>query len=157
MIIIRVAGCPVSSATVSSHHFWQISSLQAFWVCVFWAEETKDFIWSSGFFVLFCFVCLLACFLGLHSQHMKVPRLGVESELQLPTYSTVTATQDPSCICNLHHSSRQCQIPDPLSKAKDQNCGLMDTSQIRFHWVTRKTPSFGGRVFFAGRAKDGSF
>ena len=24
------------------------------------------------------------CFLGLHPQHIEVPRLGVESELQLP-------------------------------------------------------------------------
>ena len=30
-----------------------------------------------------CFVCLFVCFsfLGLHSLHMEVPRLGVESEL----------------------------------------------------------------------------
>ena len=34
-------------------------------------------------------------FLGLHLKHMEVPRLGVESELQLPAYTTVTATQDP--------------------------------------------------------------
>ena len=44
-------------------------------------------------------------FLGQHLRHMEVPRLGVESELQLPTYATVTATQDLSCICGLHHSS----------------------------------------------------
>ena len=34
--------------------------------------------------VCFCF------FLGLHLQHMEVPRLGVESELQLPAYATAT-------------------------------------------------------------------
>ena len=27
---------------------------------------------------------------------MEVPRLGVESELQLPAYTTATATLDPS-------------------------------------------------------------
>ena len=32
------------------------------------------------------FVCF--AFLGLHSQHMEVPSLGVESELQLPAYTT---------------------------------------------------------------------
>ena len=31
-------------------------------------------------------------FLGLHLRHMKAPRLGVQSELQLPAYSTATAT-----------------------------------------------------------------
>ena len=64
--------------------------------------------------VVFAFV--LFCFLGLHLWHMEVPRLGVESKLQLPAYTTTTATPDQSSICNLHHSSWQCQIPDPLAR-----------------------------------------
>ena len=59
------------------------------------------------------------CFLGLHSQHMDVARLGLESELQLPAFATATATWDPSCICSLHHSSQQCWIPNPLNEARD--------------------------------------
>ena len=51
---------------------------------------------------------------------MEVPRLGAELELQLP--ATATATQDLSCICNLHHSSQQCQIPNPLSEAGMELC-----------------------------------
>ena len=35
-------------------------------------------------------------------QHMEVPRLGVESELQLPASTTATATPDLSRICDLH-------------------------------------------------------
>ena len=42
-------------------------------------------------------------FLGPHLWHMEVPRLGVESQLQLPAYAT--ATQDPSHVFALHHSS----------------------------------------------------
>ena len=61
---------------------------------------------------------------------MEVPRLGVESELQLLAYTTATATPDLSCVCDLHHSSRQCPILNPLSKARDQTHILMDTSQI---------------------------
>ena len=57
-------------------------------------------------FVLYCFVL----FLGLHPQHMEVPRLGVELELQLPAYTTATATRDLSLICDPHHSSEQCRI-----------------------------------------------
>ena len=34
----------------------------------------------------------LFSFLGPHLQHMEVPRLGVELELQLPAYTTATAT-----------------------------------------------------------------
>ena len=55
---------------------------------------------------------LFFLFLGLHPQHIEVPRLGVKSELQLPVYTTATATWDPSCICDLPHSSWQCWIPD---------------------------------------------
>ena len=40
-------------------------------------------------------------FLWLHLQHMEVPRLGVESELQLQAYTTATATPDASCICDV--------------------------------------------------------
>ena len=32
---------------------------------------------------------------------MEVPRLGVESELPLPTYATVTATWDPNHVHDL--------------------------------------------------------
>ena len=69
-------------------------------------------------------------FLGPHPQHVEVPRLGVESELQLPAYSTAPAMPDPSHICDLHLSSRQRHILKPLSKARDPNHVLMDTVQI---------------------------
>ena len=46
---------------------------------------------------------------------MEVPRLGAESELpHLPAYTTATATQDPSHVCDLHHCTRQGQIFNPL-------------------------------------------
>ena len=68
-----------------------------------------------------CSKLFFFCFLGPHSWHMEVSRLGVELELQLPAYTSATATQDLSLIHNLHRSSQQRQIPDPLSKARDQN------------------------------------
>ena len=80
---------------------------------------------TPSFLGLFLF---LFCFSWPHPQHMKVPRLGVEWELQLLTYATATATPDPRLICNLHHSSWQCRIPNPLSKARDQTWILMGTS-----------------------------
>ena len=69
----------------------------------------------------------------MHPPHMEVLRLGVKSEVQLPAYTTATSTQDPSLICDLHHSSQQRQILNPLSEARDQTCSLMDASQINFH------------------------
>ena len=77
----------------------------------------------------------LFVFLGLHSQHMEVPRLGAELELQLLAYLTATATatapQDLSHVCDLHHSSQQRQILNALSEPRDRTQVLMDTSQVR--------------------------
>ena len=61
---------------------------------------------------------------------MEVPRLGVKSELQLLAYTTATAMPDQSLICNLHHSSRQHWILNPLSEVRDQSHILMDTSWV---------------------------
>ena len=84
------------------------------------------------------FVCLfVVCFLGPPPRHMEVSRLGVKSEVQLPAYAAATATQVPSHICNLHHSSRQSQMLNPLSEARDRTHILMNTSQVHFHWATR--------------------
>ena len=76
---------------------------------------------SLFYFIIFWF------FLG---QHMEVPGLGVESELQLPVYTTAPATQNLNQVCNLHHCSKQCQILNPLIEAWDQTCILMDTSRV---------------------------
>ena len=63
---------------------------------------------------------------------MDVPRLGVESELRLPAYTTATATGDLSHICDLHHSSQQHWIFNPLSEARDRTLVLMDTRRVRY-------------------------
>ena len=75
--------------------------------CLEWWNEphicsVNDFQWRVLVWWLFF------GFLGPHVQHMEVPRLGAESEPQLLAYAT--ATQDPSCVCDLHHSSRQHRI-----------------------------------------------
>ena len=54
---------------------------------------------------------LFACFLGPHLRHLDVPRLEVESELQLLAYTRATATRDPTCVCNLHPQLKA--TPDP--------------------------------------------
>ena len=71
---------------------------------------------------------------------MEIPKLGVELELQLQTYTTAMAIQDLSHICGLHPSSWQCQILNPLSEAGDRTCVLMDASQIHFCWAMMGTP-----------------
>lgn len=61
---------------------------------------------------------------------MEVPRLEVKSELQLPAYTTATATPDRSQVYGIYHSSQQRQIRNPLTKARDGTCNLMDPSQV---------------------------
>ena len=77
---------------------------------------------------------------------MEVPRLGVESELQLPVYTTATPTWDPSHVCDLHHRTQQHWILNSLSKARDQAHILMDTSWIHFRCTTMGTLKL--RLFF---------
>jgi len=82
---------------------------------------------TLGFLVLFYFVLFFG---GPSPWHTEVPRLGVELELQLPAYTTATATLDLSHVCDLYHSSWQCQILNPLSKARNQTPALMDTGRV---------------------------
>ena len=78
--------------------------------------------WVQPF--LSCYFLFLG---GQHLRHMEVPRLGVKLELQLQAYTTATAITDPSHICDLCHSMWQCQIHNPLRKARDGTCTLTDT------------------------------
>ena len=84
--------------------------------------------------------------LGPYSQHMEVPRLG----LQLPAYTTVTTTRDQSRICYLHHSSWQHWILNPMIEARDRTLVLKDISQIHFCCTTWEHPAwFLKRIFFS--------
>ena len=82
----------------------------------------------------------LFVFLGPHAWHMEVPRPGVERELQLLAYTTATATQDPSHVYDLHHSSQQHQILNPPSEARGRTHHPTVPSQIRFCCATMGTP-----------------
>ena len=88
---------------------------------------------------IFCFVF---CFLRPHPWHMEGPRLGVESKLQPPAYTTATATPDPSCFCNLHHSSQPCWVFNPLSETRDRTCNLTVPCWTCFRCTTTGTPYF---------------
>ena len=78
-------------------------------------------VWTLIFFFFFVFLP----FLGPLLWHMEVLRLGVKLELQPLAYIRATATRVPSRVCNLHHSSRQRWIVNPLSKGRDRTRNLM--------------------------------
>ena len=82
--------------------------------------------------VWFCVFFFSFSFLRLHLQHMGASSIEVKSELHLLVYSTAraTATLAPSKVCDLHRSSRQCRILNPLSKARDQTRILLDVSWV---------------------------
>ena len=75
---------------------------------------------------------------------MEVPRVGVESELQLLVSATATAMQDPSHICKATPQPQQRQILiNPLSQARDQTRILMDVS-----WVLNPLSRNGNSIVF---------
>ena len=51
---------------------------------------------------------------------MEVLRVGVESELQLPAYTTAMIMGDLRSVCKLNYSSEQSQILNPLSEVRDK-------------------------------------
>ena len=85
---------------------------------------------QNPIYVRYLFFSLI--FLGLHLRYMEVLRLGVELELQLPACAKATATSDLSYVCDLHCSSWQQQILNPLSRARNRTCILMDTSWVGY-------------------------
>ena len=88
------------------------------------------FFFSLSLSLFFFFFFFFLVFLGLPPQHIDVPRLGDELELQLLGYATATAIPGPSQVCGLYHSSQQSQILNPLSKARDRTRIFMDTYQV---------------------------
>ena len=95
-----------------------------------------------------CFACLFFLLFRVVPAAYGVFQARVQSELQLPAYTIATATWDPSCVCDLHHSSQQCQIFNTLSEARDGTYNLMVPSQVRFPCATMGTP---GPICFVGR------
>ena len=83
---------------------------------------------------------------------MEVPRLGVESELQLQAYTTATATPDPSRICNLCRSLWQPGTLNPLREKGDRARSLTDTMSAQLAEPPRELP----RVFDSLRSHIGT-
>ena len=59
----------------------------------------------------------------------KVPRPGVELELQLPAYTLAMRSRATS---ETYANSQQLQILNPLREARDGTRVLMDTSRVHY-------------------------
>ena len=55
--------------------------------------------------------------------------------------------RDSSCFCDLHHSSWQWRILNPLIKTRHWSYILMCTSQVCYCWATMGTPKFYWGIF----------
>ena len=64
------------------------------------------------------------------------------------------AMPDLSHVCDLCHSSWQCWILNPLSKARDWTCNLMAPSRIHFRCATMGTPVTYNSEWDASSVKD---
>ena len=76
---------------------------------------------ANSYFLSFSFFA----FLGLQVQHMEVPRLGAESELQFLAYSTTTATRDLASSVTYTTAHWQHQILNLSSQFRNRI--VMDT------------------------------
>ena len=92
------------------------------------------------------FICFY--FFRSHLWQRDIPRLWVKS-LHLLVYATVTAIRDLNFVCDSHHSSRQHQLPNSLSEARDQTHNLVVPCRIRFRCTTpRNSPRLTFLIWF---------
>ena len=112
-------------------------TLKKSYVCMYLPIHSSIIYLSICLYTFYLFIYLFSLFLGPHLRYMEVPRLGVESQLQVSTHTTATAMPDPNHVCHRHHSSWRCQILNPLSEARNRTRFLTDTSRIHYHRFVR--------------------
>ena len=94
------------------------------------------------FFLFFIFFHLFFCLCLFRAETSAYG--GSQAQCLIEAVAArATAMPDPSCVCDLHHSSRQQRwILNPLSKARVGTLNLMVPSWIHFHYAKTGTPMF---------------
>ena len=106
--------------------------------------------------VLQVLVTYTSFFVFVFQGHTLAYGSSQDQGLQLLACTIATATPDLSRVCNLHHSSGQHHILNPLSEARERTDNLMVPSRICFCCATMGTPQLlflcrncvGGVSFF---------
>ena len=95
--------------------------------CGLMDEGSTCMVW----FCLFSFFCLFV-FLLFRAEPVAYGGSQTRGWIRASAlvYATATAMPDPSWVCDLHHGSRQCQILNPRSKARNQTHILIDASWV---------------------------
>ena len=121
-----------------------------FWSCLWWIIKSFKFekkcfvfsleryrpLWSGNKLK----VCLFVVFFRPHPWHMEVHRLGAELVLQLLAYTTATATQDPSHVCDLHHSSGNAGSLTHWVRPGIELVSSWILVKFLYYWATMGTP-----------------
>ena len=107
-------------------------------LCILHCEKKKFLLLFSFFF--FFFFCLFRATLAAYGGSQARGLIG-GAGLHHSHSNADTATPDPSCICDLHCSSWQQWILNPLNEARDWTRILMDTRWVLIplccvcHWI----------------------
>ena len=99
----------------------------------------RNYTFTAGIenFLLFLSFFFFFFFLGPNLQHVEVPRLGANQNYSCRPTPQPQQWQDLNYICDLHHSSRQCWIPHPVIKVRDQTSHPHGRQSASHHMWTR--------------------
>ena len=121
--LLHMDSCPASTLTAG----WVFSPIPQRWQYGRISLGTVDFsrgqhpqtpgLGAEGKSRLRNFFFLLRAILTAYG----IPQTRGQIGAQLPANTTATATQDLSCICDLHHSSRQMLDPSPTEQGQGSN------------------------------------
>ena len=111
----------IFSTHVTIHWISESSEKQVVLICISWLFMRQLLVYLSGSaqnlnWLDYYFFCCCGLSRAAPAAY-EVPRLEVQSELQLPAYLTAPAVWDLSHVCGTHQSSQQRRILNPLSKA----------------------------------------
>ena len=91
----------------------------------------ENYVWPLIKLSLLLFLLLFCLFKATPEAYGGSQARGPSgAEVTGHSHSHSHSKWDLSCVCDLRHSSQQHQVINPLSKARDRTCDLMDTSQV---------------------------
>ena len=100
---------------------WKVARWTRSWALLSWEQPSFGCFINSGCVGGLCFVLLLLSFCLFRATPTAYGGSQVRVLIgAVAAYTTATATPDLSHICDLHHSSQQRQILNPLKEARDR-------------------------------------
>ena len=101
-------------------------------------SHQRDWSWflKQSFTLLYYHIFFLRAALVAYGSSQARGWIRAEAAV---VHTTDIETRDPSCVWDLHHSSWQHCIFNPLIGAKDWTRVLTDISRVHYHWATTGT------------------